>query len=846
MSTDGILEYQGTKRVLYRGDTSNIVFDTRTTSLGIGVTGSNNPSSNLYITGNAYVSSNLAIGGVMTMGVVNVAARHNLQAVTDMGNVTTHTIEFTNPTTAFTTTGNVSDLNIVSNVNMLHTANTASIKLNSNVVTEFPRSKKLIKYPRVTLTANSSGGYVASANSEYHNDYAAFRAFNNKGPGYNHGATIGWEAANIVTFSSSGTWAGSTASSANTTMTLEEGNTIYGEWLQIQLPTKIRLEYVNFLILSGSTHAMAHRAPRAGYILGSNNGTNWTTLKNWSGIHYETWAAHYHKFYKFDINREVDYYQYFRFVWTETASDTGNSLSEYASCQELEFWGVPEYDPETHGTDVTIKSKANVPNTDWLEVYYDAKNYTNDVVQDETANNRDGTLYGNASLNSADGIHKFDFDGNGDYIKTTLTGFTGTTVTLSLWVFVDSIAAGRANTLMAIGNWNPSAATFCAIDSNGLFELGTHSITNVKAGPAAVGEWVHLTGIAMSNDYRIYKNGQLIGSNNDSGSINYGTNPVLYLATRANSSGGPEPQRYTDCKIANARLFNRALSSDEICQLYDYQKEYFGHSTNNMTLKAGRLGIGTSEPRAALDVRGGGRFKHASDSDDTDLLDVHGAIRVTGENPDYLRIRLGNHFSVGEATGVAVPETLTPGRVLTDHPRSGSAIIEYTGGESYTRNEGAHIWLNGDTIGIMNTGDVGALHWYDSDYPSNHTTSGNHWYISTTGGITNASDLTLKNNIRYFDDEYNTSDSMLKYSQIKFCKYNWKKELKDPSGVKEDFYGVIAQEIEPLFPEMIQADATGLKMIKQERLQYISYHMIANLIQKNADLEARISALENA
>jgi hypothetical protein len=105
MSTDGILEYQGTKRVLYRGDTSNIVFDTRTTSLGIGVTGSNNPSSNLYITGNAYVSSNLAIGGVMTMGVVNVAARHNLQAVTDMGNVTTHTVEFTNPTTSFVCTG---------------------------------------------------------------------------------------------------------------------------------------------------------------------------------------------------------------------------------------------------------------------------------------------------------------------------------------------------------------------------------------------------------------------------------------------------------------------------------------------------------------------------------------------------------------------------------------------------------------------------------------------------------------------------------------------------------------------------------------------------------------------
>ena len=105
MSTDGILEYQGTKRVLFRGDTSNIVFDTRTTSLGIGVTGSNNPSSNLYITGNAYVSSNLAIGGVMTMGVVNVAARHNLQAVTATGNVTTQTVQFDNSDVGFSCSG---------------------------------------------------------------------------------------------------------------------------------------------------------------------------------------------------------------------------------------------------------------------------------------------------------------------------------------------------------------------------------------------------------------------------------------------------------------------------------------------------------------------------------------------------------------------------------------------------------------------------------------------------------------------------------------------------------------------------------------------------------------------
>ena len=38
---------------------------------------------------------------------------------------------------------------------------------------------------------------------------------------------------------------------------------------------------------------------------------------------------------------------------------------------------------------MVVKSLPNVPNTDWLEVYYDAKNYTSGVVQDETTNDRD-------------------------------------------------------------------------------------------------------------------------------------------------------------------------------------------------------------------------------------------------------------------------------------------------------------------------------------------------------------------------------------------------------------------------------------------------------------------------
>jgi hypothetical protein len=61
---------------------------------------------------------------------------------------------------------------------------------------------------------------------------------------------------------------------------------------------------------------------------------------------------------------------------------------------------------------------------------------------------------------------------------------------------------------------------------------------------------------------------------------------------------------YFNGSIANFRLFNRALSADEIWQLYAYQKDYFQVSPDVVTFKGGRLGVGTLEPRAVLDVRG--------------------------------------------------------------------------------------------------------------------------------------------------------------------------------------------------------------------------------------------------
>ena len=137
-------------------------------------------------------------------------------------------------------------------------------------------------------------------------------------------------------------------------------------------------------------------------------------------------------------------------------------------------------------------------------------------------------------------------------------------------------------------------------------------------------------------------------------------------------------------------------------------------------------------------------------------------------------------------------------------------------------------------------GDNQTWSWRDEDsYSAGYT-----WYITTSGSITTGSDIRLKENIRYFNDEYEISKIREKYSQIKFCKYNWKKALKGTS-VKQDFYGIIAQELEMLFPDMIEMYGnTDRRLLNQERLKYISYYIIQDLILENEKLKNEISEMK--
>jgi hypothetical protein len=315
-------------------------------------------------------------------------------------------------------------------------------------------------------------------------------------------------------------------------------------------------------------------------------------------------------------------------VWTRTRP--GGTYSGPATALEISFFGLPEYDPEAHGTDVTIKSVPNVPNTDWLEVYYDGQDYTSmpATVADKSGNGVTGTPSGGVGFDTT--YKAFTFDGVDDQITATLTNPAGAWVhSVSMWWRQDSVPSTGWNYIYQIGAITTNAGVLFAFHSDGFLAASSYASDQVRYDfVPVIGKWYHFSVVYKGGNYNtqsidIYVDGSNVGGyDNDTSNIplSLGANTTLTLGA---ATGGTS---LVHGSMANFRLYNQALSADEIWELYAYQKEYFGHGNLSMTLKAGRVGIGTSEPRAVLDVRGVGYV---------DEMSCGGVLKIGTAGKDY-------------------------------------------------------------------------------------------------------------------------------------------------------------------------------------------------------------------
>jgi hypothetical protein len=134
-----------------------------------------------------------------------------------------------------------------------------------------------IKWPRKSLKANESEGYVASASNVYNTDVstAPYTAFNN----YREVKSSGYADAFV---GGNGDFTAGVANKSRTTGT----DTFNHEWLQIQLPRAITLSYFTLLQRVKNVDN-PDETPKNGRMYGSNDGVSWTKLVTFSNLTYE-------------------------------------------------------------------------------------------------------------------------------------------------------------------------------------------------------------------------------------------------------------------------------------------------------------------------------------------------------------------------------------------------------------------------------------------------------------------------------------------------------------------------------------------------------------------------------
>ena len=349
------------------------------------------PTGNLDITNATLRTSNIETQHIQISNV-GISAAHNLQQVTSIGNATTNTIEFNNSTTSLTTASNVTvgneltvSGNIISNQettltgnvtvgkNILLSSNTTT-RVDSNVVVEHfgphkrhPITPVLKKFPDVDFTQGkfdyndstrtyTQAGYVVSASSQSSGS-EVWKLFDDGE----------WDQEAIDKYTSASSFQYNPTSNPNAL------GGVSGEWFKVEFPRKVIID--RFILNVGNT---VNPGPKAFKVLGSDDDTSWTEVKDVSGLttaSYSTSAP-----YKTTVESVSSVaYRYYAVVITQLLAVARVSI------REVEFYGYEENPPAGDTSiDTTFTSVMNTPQTGGVKVYVDGSTLENKITTGPT------------------------------------------------------------------------------------------------------------------------------------------------------------------------------------------------------------------------------------------------------------------------------------------------------------------------------------------------------------------------------------------------------------------------------------------------------------------------------
>jgi hypothetical protein len=459
------------------------------------------------------------------------------------------------------------------------------------------------EYPPFPMTDYKTGGYCASASSEFPHatNYKAYQAFDDIVTGNN----ALWLSGNF--YGTNGVYTGSESTTVS-------GTAYSGEWLQIELPHKLKVSYV---AIQPQNDAL-ERSPLNGVIAGSNDGTTWNLLDSFTGITTSSspaWSATVPV--NFTLN-STNAYKYFRFVATSLQSTT----TYYASIQNVQLYGHKEGDltrfPEP--TRVLKYPHVTFPSSSVgasglgigpahrgyvVTTNSENTNYPVQKVFDERywVSTDDSQRWQPSGSNfPSDGTVALTTGGSTTVPGSTPNPVRGDFIQLEsphkLVITKFKIFCGPSSASLDI--YRPTRARIVGSNTNNgtdWVDLGGGDITL----PTYVTENGNLATTASISNTTAYKYHRLIIRSIAASAIVV-IFQLQFFGTQENTGtpaivGGPFAG-----KVANFRVYDQYLGDERIQEIYDAQKDEFGHKKSSMTFYKGRIGVGTTEPEGALTV----------------------------------------------------------------------------------------------------------------------------------------------------------------------------------------------------------------------------------------------------
>jgi hypothetical protein len=210
---------------------------------------------------------------------------------------------------------------------------------------------------------------------------------------------------------------------------------------------------------------------------------------------------------------------------------------------------------------------------------------TGTTLFDLTTNANNGTLT-NGPTFSTDNGGIFVFDGTNDYINTTYNSsydFSNANFSIESWINSNTISNGASTIIGTRATYGTNERSFELYVFNntgtpyiwfGVFNGSWTYVNNSSLTNIEFSKWFHITATSDgAGNGRVYVNSVLRETNS---SFNTGVSTTTVPFQIGAFFGPVSNGSYFNGKIANTRLYNRALSATEISQNFNAQRSRFG------------------------------------------------------------------------------------------------------------------------------------------------------------------------------------------------------------------------------------------------------------------------------